>query len=78
MAFSDFRTDTMGAIRGIYERFGISYDDDTDRAIRAFRADNPPEKHGAHAYTLEEWGLDADEIRERFSAYTRTFEVAAE
>jgi hypothetical protein len=32
-------------------------------------AENPQHKHGVHRYSLEEFGLDPDEVRAQFSVY---------
>lgn len=76
--FSSFRRDALGAIRGIYDRFAVAYSATADARIRSFREANPPGLHGAHAYALEDWGLDAGEIRERFADYTERFGVESE
>ena len=60
-----------------YARSGVDTDE-ADRAIRAFRAENPQGKHGAHSYTLEEFGLDAGEIRERFADYIELYGIESE
>ena len=44
-----------------------------ERAMRAFLAANPKDKHGAHRYSLEQFGLDADEQDRRFAAYRARF-----
>jgi len=71
--FDQFVTDPFGTIQSIYTYFDLPYTGDADRAIRRFRDQNPKDKHGKHAYTLEQWGLDADEIRERFARYTTAY-----
>ncbi len=76
--FLDVIPDPVAAIQRIYERFSLPYTDATDRAIRAFRADNPPGKRGSHAYTLEEFGLEAGLIRERFRDYIEEYGVESE
>ena len=68
----------MASIRDIYRHFDLHYDEAADAAIRAFRSQNPPGKHGAHSYTLEEWGLEAGEIRERFADYCELYGVESE
>jgi hypothetical protein len=76
--FLDAVLDPVAAIQEIYERFSLPYTDDADRAIRAFRADNPPGKHGSHSYTLDEFGLNAGEIRERFVDYIEAYGIRSE
>ena len=75
LSFEHFVADAVAAIREIYEAFGIEYSDEADRAIRSFREANPRAKHGEHRYTVEEWGLDADEISQRFAEYAEAHDV---
>jgi hypothetical protein len=76
--FLDVVFDPVAAIERIYDHFEIPYSDAADRAIRAFREANPPGKHGSHSYTLEEFGLDAGEIRERFADYIDAYGIRSE
>ena len=76
--FKTFQADPLASIRDIYRHFDLHYDEAADAAIRAFRSQNPPGKHGAHSYTLEEWGLEAGEIRERFADYCELYGVESE
>ena len=41
-----------------------------------WRAANPPRAHGSHEFSLDEFGLSADEVRERFSFYLDRFELS--
>jgi hypothetical protein len=46
--------------------------------MRAWVDANPQGKHGAHHYTLEEFGLALDDVREAFRPYTERFDVRLE
>ena len=46
--------------------------------MRAFIANNPKERHGTHRYTLEQFGLDPAQERERYRFYQDYFHVASE
>ena len=37
--------------------------------MQATLDNNPQGKHGKHSYSLEEFGLTADQIKERFADY---------
>ena len=43
------------------------------RAHIRFLADSPKDKHGAHVYSLSQFGLDADEERARYRDYRERF-----
>lgn len=76
--FSDFLRDPMAVVRTIYERLGIELTDAAEKAMHAFLAANPKEKHGGHSYSFAETGLDAGLLRERTRAYREFFDVPEE
>jgi hypothetical protein len=41
--------------------------------MRRWVTENPSDKHGVHAYTAEEFGLDRSDLAERFGAYREAF-----
>jgi hypothetical protein len=76
--FRDFLQDPMAVVGTIYERLGIELSDEAEKAMRAFLAANPQEKHGGHRYSFAETGLDADLLRERTRAYQEYFGIPEE
>lgn len=60
-------------VRTIYARFDRELTPTAERAMRAFLAANPKNKHGAHRYSLEQFGLDTDEQDRRFAGYRARF-----
>ena len=50
----------------IYEHFDIAVDGETRKRVAEYQTRNPQDKHGQHHYTPEQYGLDADRLRERF------------
>jgi hypothetical protein len=71
--FRDIDADPFGAVQRIYAHFGLELAPEASRAMRRHCAENPRGKHGTHAYTTEEFGLEAGRIRERFSTYLDAF-----
>jgi hypothetical protein len=69
----DFVDDALGVARRIYAHFGLSLSKAAEAALRAHIVENPKGKRGRHAYALEEWGLSADAVRERFAPYIERF-----
>lgn len=47
-------------------------------AIQSWRRDNPPGKRGSHDYALEDYGLNADEMMERFAFYIDRYDIPSE
>ena len=73
--FHEFQKDPMQCIHAIYDRFGLEFSDEAERGIQAWRSANPPGGPGGHSYSLEDFGLVEDEIRERFRTYVDAFDI---
>jgi len=72
----DFVDDSLGVARRIYDGLGIAIGPAARAALEAHVAENPKGKHGRHEYSLEEYGLDPDEVRERFAPYIERFQIS--
>jgi hypothetical protein len=72
---SDLTKDLVGTIRRVYAQFGLPWDDYLASRYRVRLMDNPKDAHGAHVYSLEEFGLDPSEIKARFADYHERFDV---
>lgn len=59
----DFHRDPMQTVRNIYEHFGLTLSDEVATAMVKWLAANPADKHGAHSYKLEDYGITADQVR---------------
>lgn len=71
--YTDLLRDPIGAVRAIYRSFDIELTAVAEGRMRAYLAANPKDRCGRHRYSLAEFGLDADEERERYGAYARRF-----
>jgi len=78
MDFRDFVADPVAMVRRIYDHFGFELTPAVEQRLIDWQTANPQGKHGAHHYTLEEYGLSANAIEERFAAYLEEFQVTAE
>jgi hypothetical protein len=76
--FGDFLADPMAVVYEIYERLAIELTPEAEKRMREFLADNPKEKHGGHAYTWADTGLDEGALRDRTRAYKEFFDVPDE
>jgi len=65
----DFLREPMGVVAGIYERFGLHLDAATETAMRDWLTRHRRGMHGEHRYTLADYGLSEDAVRERFGDY---------
>jgi len=76
--YQDMLTDPFGTIAKAYEHFGIDFSEQTERRMRDYLANKPQGKHGAHAYSFDDLGLDLATERARFGAYQERFGVPSE
>ena len=75
--FRAFSADPLATLRRIYAHFELELGAETERRLAAHVEANPKGKHGAHDYSLEEYGLSAEAVRERLRFYSERFDVAA-
>ena len=73
--FEEVVADPVAALEKAYEHFGIPWSDEAERRMRRFLADNPRGRHGSHHYELDDFGIELDQIRERFGDYCRAYDV---
>ena len=71
--YADLVTDPMATVQHIYAHHGYEFTEPFEAAMRQWLAANRQHKHGAHRYTLEEYGLSEAQVREDFSEYTKEF-----
>ena len=69
LKFEDFVKDQMATVKSIYNRFGWDLNDEAQARMRKFLAQNPKDKHGAHNYTLEQFGLTEEVIEKKYRHY---------
>ena len=70
--------DPVGEMRRIHAGLGIGTPDEVAEAVGAWHRDNPKNARGRNDYTIEQWGLDGDEIAEQFGDYMRRFDIPRE
>lgn len=66
-------TEPEATVAQLYAECGYSLSDAAIEAMRAWRAGNPQHKHGKHRYTLEQFGLTAEQVNAEFAHYTARF-----
>lgn len=68
--YQDFVADPLGTVEGIYSRFDLDLRTDAQSAMETMHAQSRSgERRPAHKYTLEEFGLTAEQVDARFSNY---------
>ena len=73
--YIDLVADPIGAVRKVYARFDLPFPEELDEKIRDFLRQNPRERFGKHRYSLEQFGLNLEEEKRRYSAYRERFRL---
>ena len=73
--FGSLNADPVGTVQRAYDQLGLTLGDEGRRRMAAWAAGNPPGAHGAHEYSLEEFNVDPDDVRERYSFYLDHFDI---
>ena len=76
--YADLVTDPVGTVASIYSACGGELDGAGAAAITAYVDAHPKGQFGAHKYDVAEFGLDADELEERFAGYIERYDVPRE
>lgn len=76
--FSDLMKDPVAALRKIYEAARLDWPDGHAERITAYLRDKPKGKHGAHAYSLEEYGLDDATVDAAYADYVAHYGIEQE
>jgi hypothetical protein len=62
----------------IHTGIGIDTPEDVREAIARWRRENPQGKRGTNAYSLEQFGLVEEEVRELYADYISHFDIPSE
>ena len=69
LSFAELVADPIAAARRICAAFDVEWTGETDALARTRHADLN-RQHGVHRYTPHQFGLEPEEIRDRFRSYT--------
>jgi hypothetical protein len=68
--YRDFVADPLGTVEGVYTHFGLDLGSSAQSAMEAMHAESRSgDRRPSHKYTLEEFGLTAEQVDERFADY---------
>lgn len=73
--YGAFVADPLGTAERIYAAFDLPLPEATRQALREHAEAHPQGRHGRHEYSLEEYGLAPEGVRERLRFYTERFDV---
>ena len=78
VSYYDLVRNPLDELRRIYRCAAIEFDEERERAATGALSVNIKDRHGAHAYSLGDFGLDADRIDRDFEFYTRVYRIPDE
>jgi hypothetical protein len=74
VAFEDLARDPVGTVEAVYRQFDLPWDDTVRDAVAAEDvAGRSGHRAPSHRYSLGDFGLTADEVTERFAAYSARY-----
>jgi hypothetical protein len=76
--FSDLMAEPVAAVEKLYGRMNRPFLGEHADAIRRYLEAKPKGKFGNHEYSLEEWGFDPNQLRERMRPYTDYYGIQLE
>jgi hypothetical protein len=76
--YRELVADPMATVRRIYGAFGLPLPAGTLGAMERYVAAEPQAKHGAHRYSLEQFGLTPEMVRARLADYIARFGLPAD
>jgi hypothetical protein len=68
--------DPIGQMRKLYAHFDTRFTPATEAAMVKLLAANQQGKHGKHSYSLQEFGLNAADVRSHFKDYCERFAIS--
>jgi hypothetical protein len=76
--YQRFTEHPMLEVERIYHHFDLELPTEGERAMRDHLERNPKGMHGAHEYSMDEFGLTPEMVRSRLTAYIDRFELSGE
>jgi len=76
--YADLMREPLATIAALYRDLGLDLDGEARSRMRDYLARKPKDKYGAHAYELEETGIDRAAERARFAEYQARYVVPSE
>ncbi len=78
MRYQDLVEEPVAVLASMYAQWGLPFSAEAEARMRAYIADHPQGKHGTHAYSFADTGLDLTEERAKLAAYQARFNVPSE
>jgi hypothetical protein len=76
--FHEQQADPVGAVESAYRKLGIPLGERARARMQEWAGAHRRGQHGEHRYSLDDWGIDAARVRDRYAFYTKHFDVRME
>jgi hypothetical protein len=76
--FLDLMADPVAALRKCYDELELQWPAGHDAVVGSYLAGKPKGKHGAHAYSFADVGLDEASVRRTFARYVAHYGITEE
>jgi len=76
--FTDLMRDPVASLRATYDGLGLEWPAGHETAVRDYLRSKPRAKHGEHAYSLADVGLDPESVAASFDPYVRHYGLEPE
>lgn len=76
--YADITADWRSSIQGIYDFLGMEFTEQAQAGMQAWLDSNAQHKHGAHKYSLADFGLSEQQVEERLGFYRQRFNIPRE
>lgn len=74
LRYSDLVADPLGSVRALYSALDEPFTSDAEAAMQSHTATHVKDRFGRHSYALADWGLDREELTERFAPYLSRYD----
>ncbi|MBT7721181.1 MAG: sulfotransferase [Halieaceae bacterium] len=78
LRYADMTADWEHTIQGVYDFLDRPFTPEAKAGMRAWLAENQQHKHGAHKYSLDQFGLNADTVDKTLMFYRERFDIPYE
>jgi len=75
LQYADLMRDPVGELKKTYRHFGEPFTAEAESAMNDYMQVNPKGKHGSHDYSLEDYALSSEQVRDRYKDYCEHFAV---
>ncbi|MEC4988344.1 MAG: sulfotransferase [Oscillatoria sp. PMC 1068.18] len=76
--YLNFVRDPIATVTQIYEYFGYELTPETTARMKDWIEQNPQHKRGVHKYSLDQFGLDPQQVKEKFAQYRDRYHLDRE